>query len=597
MNSSFSTQNLTNLLPKLTKDLSDSNYLSKDVILKDLNVENLSDSISILSTELTKYLEKNFLPIAAQLTFLLSQCYRLDGNYEKWLSLVLNCLSPNYQRFLPNGFQELAIKQFQEIPDEIYVDVEKSPFLPFDVDVGFSTSKIAPSSKINVISSFSSLIPVEMNINKILIQIENEQSMKSFDSVIFDNSFEAIQNKKEKSITEIKRLKPGNYAIKSVKINIAKALIIVPAKSRNHYTTIQVFPYELDTKFSIETQSIAITNFPYPILVNSSCLPPDTKEVTIKITTSKNCKLESGEVEEEIKITEFESNNEIEQNYNASVSKEFIIKTEESGDSEINVKWTIHYDTELLIEHEENLHIEFNHAFLPSFKIFGPNRIPFNLNDPPILRKGIEYAFITTFEYHLSYQCQVNSVTIQELKQNENDNTILNIKSMPIEMPVDISQSEGLTYAAFLSFLERSEIGKVFSPCILTIKFKVNCNENEFIYTCKLPEIQIEENQLDCYISYENDDFEKDKENTMIINCVCNSNSLIGKEGILKIGKNQYFNIKEENIKFEIADKNELKITFTPLESGTRAFPKISVSLSEDENNQIWESSPFLITK
>ena len=597
MISSFSTLKLGELIPKLTKALEETNYSSKEPILKELNVETLSDAISILSSELSKYLERNFLPIAAQLTMLLSQCHRLDGNYEKWLSLILNCLSPNYQRFLPSSFQELAVREFQEIPDEIYVDLENSNFLPFNIDVGFSSSKAVPSTKLSVISSFASLIPVKMQVNKVLIQVVNEKTLKSFDAEVFDN-FEVIQNKKEKSVKEIKRLKPGQYIIKSVKISVSKALIIVPAKSVNHYTKVQILPYEMDTKFSIETNSISITNFPYPVKVNLSCLPPETTDVIIKVKTSDSCCLENGENESEVTITEFETQytNKKEKFMNASVSKDFIIISKQNGDSDINVKWIIHYDTEQVIEHEENLHVIFHHAFLPTFKIYGPNRIPFNLARPPTLRKGTEYAFITTFEYNLSYPCEVQSVTIQDIVHKENECNV-NIKSMPIEMPINISQSEGLTFAAFLSFLETTPINQLFEPCEITIKFRVNCNENGFIYRCKLPEIQLEERNFDCYISCENDDSEKGKENTMILNFECNSADVIGKDAVVKISQNQFFEIKESIHTFTVDEKGQISFGFTPLESGTRSFPKISIYLADDDKTPIWESAPFFITK
>ena len=93
---SFLPQELGRILIKIENDLIKTSFRTPQPIFESLQVSTLAEVIILLNEELEKYKTNNFFPISSKIIFVLAYAYKFNGDTEKWVLRMLECLSPKY---------------------------------------------------------------------------------------------------------------------------------------------------------------------------------------------------------------------------------------------------------------------------------------------------------------------------------------------------------------------------------------------------------------------------------------------------------------------------------------------------------------------
>ena len=565
MITSFSIQYMGEMLPKLAKKMAENRYSSADPILKELNVSSLEEAISIFSVELEKYISKNFFPIAAQITFLLAICHKLEGEQEKYVELLMRCLSKNYQKYTPRDLQSLWLEQLNN-SENLQLQIEDFTHSPFNVSASFISSEVHPSSAVNIRVALSSCLQGKIDISKVSVTIKSEN--EAFDVTAFEN-IAVNDSRKIKAKVDLGNKAPGQYQIEKITLFIGKSLISFVFKDGS---TLKVLPYESETMFFVKTSKIPITNFPFSIKLRSENIPPTAEKMTLNLKIAgPACVLPNKENEITTVTEKLEKENE----------QNFEIFSETKGASKVDIEWIISNESHE-IKHTETFDLQFSDSFTPSYKVFGPDRMPFNLKNTPVISCGTEYAFLTTFEYNLAPSCEILSIDTNVQKG-------FRVSTMQVELPVQISQSEAFTFACFISS-QNLKIEDSVIPCSLSLKFRVAGDTNDLTYTCNLPAIRFEKSPVNVELNIPSVS-KVDEESEITVDFLVTGD--FNDQLILAVKENPFYTVKEKEQNVVIEEcKAQLKLHFIPHERGTRAFPLIS--LQSNDGKIYWSSAPFI---
>ena len=586
MNSfSFSPEELGRILVEMENKLDETDYTTSEPILSGLRVATIPESISFLTSELSKYKSINFDPMAAQITRNLAFAHRLNGEYPKWLELILQCLSPKYQRFLNSDkTQNILISHLERMESECSVFIGENHFSPFEITAGFTTSTVLPSQKTTVFLSCKSHLHEELKGASIWINLENEEkeecSILAFNDVCLQPEKKIVFSTILEENKEFTIRKYGKIKIANIKIVFAKNAVVkqIPG-SKNVSREIVVLPFSDDIKYSVKNQAFGLVNQPFVINTKCERVPSEALLFSCAATIKEEGKavFENGTTKQSF-IIEKPKDSTIECEFKAFSSSQCTAK--------FSIEWNIQYGDEM-IRHEETLEISFIKPFIPTFKIFGPNRKPLKTgkNEAPLLLRGTEYAFLTTFESNMKQRIVITNI---EAKSEAG----YSIKTAPLALPMNVSLTEAFTFVSFVSVdhsTESTEPGKILidftaeeASKAIPLHYEINYCAIGFAPTDNECHLIVPETKVD-------------EEAEMSISIVTNSSLSVGVDVQLIAESNDFFKIVKPLQEFKLTKEEiVMKIPFVALEKGTRAFPNIN--LRTKEGISLWQSSPFVTT-
>lgn len=561
-------QYLSDFFVRIHKELEKIDYSSADPIVQELNVSSAQEAIQFFSTELEKYKTKNFHPLSAQITRILAILNRIEGNYAKWFQMTLNCLSPNYQHYLPSNIQDDLQKYLAEYHN-LHAALDDSPFSPFEAAAWFNHDVVLPSESIKLNVTVKSKLLSPIKATKVYLTLTNEMDNDT-DFDIF-GEIELKPSTLSKCTIDIPPQIPGKFKIKKVHIVLMDSIVSISTRSNHGISSIEVLPYKDDLHFIAETNSFPITRFPYKITAKCSGFPSGTTNVSLHAAITGDAKFENGQ----------ESLDFSQQNPTSEVVFQLPVVAQIKCDVQVQLDWKCNFSEE--ISYSETKDIHFYEPFSISNKVFGPSFTAFSLKNPPSIYRGTQYTFLTIFEYSLTNNAKIHKIEV--IPQDG-----YSISQMPIDLPISLSQSEAISHASFVTCDGKAKPG---SPGSLSVTFSVEDNNEMIVYNTDLPEIQFASCEIDCFLTIP--DCKKDQESEMKVSISNNPVFGLKVDSYLNVTDNDFFTINDESKKqfVNLEEKElEIKIKFTPKDSGTRSFPKISI-VSID-GVELWTSAPFV---
>ncbi|EAX90291.1 hypothetical protein TVAG_272240 [Trichomonas vaginalis G3] len=572
MITSFSVQYLGDFFTRIHKELTNNSYTSAEPILKELNVSSIGEAISIFSAELDKYKSKNFHPLSAQLTRILAILNRLDGNNEKWFHLMLNCLSPNYQIYLPKETIDITLDYLTKCTD-LRVFLDDSPFSPFEFIANFVSDTVLPSKPIQINITFRSKLLKPVHSDKIYLTLQNDKG-KNIEAVVFTDK-ELKPNTLYRTSIEIPPQNPGKISLKTAQICLLNSVVTLFTKSNSRASDISVLSFKDDIHFSAESNSFPICRFPYKIKAKCTGFPSETESVSLHASISGNATFENGQNTMDFSKTKPEED----------VLFDVSIVAPSKCDVEVKLDWITKYSEEITFSETKSIH--FTEPFTVSNKVFGPSFMAFKEKTIPQIYRGTQYTFLTIFEYSLVEHSVIRNIDVTPAEG-------FVISQMPIELPINLNQSEAVSYALFITCNGNAKNG---SPGVLSLTFTVDSNSDEkLIFSTVLPEVQFAPSEVECYLSIP--ECKKDEDSELTLSITHSPVAGLNIESYLTVQDNDFFVIAEESKKQSInynQEKSEMKIKFKAKDIGTRSFPKISIT--SIDGIELWQSSPFIVSK
>ena len=590
---SFSPQELGHILIKIENELFQTSFKSPQPILESLRVSTLAESIIFLNDELEKYKTNNFFPISSKIIFILACTYKFNGDTEKWVLRMLECLSPKYRNYFKhyNEMESQFIKEIGEIDVTVDLFLEHVHFLPFEIYASFERTQVLPSQQLKAIISAKSLFKTTINSVNLSMTVMNDKKQiccfpiykdydlhpekKNIKEIVLDSDNYFIQNMKY----------PGSVLIKYVSISFGNnqniKLAFKPFTISDNKRSVNILPYEDDISFSIQRLPFAFIKQPFTFTAKFMGLPPNCSGVSCESTiiANKNSPIFTNQTTKMINI--------LDNPQEKDVSFDFTAFSTEKTDAIFTLQWEVYYQTKeeenKIISRNDKFNITFIPGFATTFKIFGPNGVPCNDNT---IQRGTQYTIVSIFEDNIKQH-----ITIDKVETVPSDKSI-SILNNDLPLPLPLSLSESFTFASFISLNSPKNTSSNLGS--IRIYFTIDdSNNSKSIFEIPLPEIKFFHTDADCYI---NEITPKQNEKSELqLEVKCNNESLFSTQCKIEVGQSDFYSITQREFDIVLDTKtNIVKIPFISLEKGIRAFPQIS--LTNQEGNILWTSTPFINT-
>lgn len=561
-------KSLSNVLAQLAK----SNYTSIDMIPHELQTNSIDSALALLESRLKYFDSYNFHPISASITKILAFAYHLQNDNEKFVKYGFRCISPLYQRFLATTIQEVFLNQLPYC-SQLTIQLTENSSFPFDVSSGFINQFSLPSDNVEHVLLIRSLLEYDISFDSISVTVNHTQINLSSHQI--SDKISLTKHQKIKFNTQLPVHTPGLLTISYVTFQIHQISVNLKIFKHSGYQQTTIRPYDTECKFQIIHSDFAVTNVDYPLQIKCENIPKGAQSFRIEAKLQSNNSLvtfsNTTDNQPTTKVTE---TFDIPSN---SIEKTFYIKSAEECNVNVNVRWSLLYET-VDTSHDNNFDFMFKKSFFPSFKLFNTDRSPINLKSPPTLSTDQQYILVTTFEYNLPV-----SSTILKLEPTPLDSSSIFLKQVPFDVPLEVLTSEAFASVCFLTFSETAQNGSLGQ---YFLEYQVNNDDTVLTFKVDLPVIHIKEKFIDVKTSTSTVEEQDENVHQLVLDIKC----LKTINATLDIPITDDFRIVGEykrNIEMNPEQTESIAVRFVPTKSGKIQLHPVVVG---QDGIILWES-------
>lgn len=573
---SFSSTQLSEKLINIGKKLQETNYASADPILEELQVQKLEDAIQILENEKEKYSQRNFHPIAAQITILLALTYRIKGDLMNWLQYIIRCLHPSYKRYLSEIVQQTFENHISSC-ENFTLEVKNNP-APFEFGAGFANHSIMPNQSPSVILAMKSAITSKLKAKNIIVNVKH--SIDGISSYEIFNELELKENIPTKKLCQLGQFSTGSITIDSISMKLGETTLVF-----NKFGTIGcdeavIFPFDHECGFSAKLPEFGVVQSTYPIKVLAKDIPAGaiSQQVKIEILNEKDSFKFINSSNPQI----FMATKESPQDSTETVAE--ILVNQPCG-LEISISATISFGI-VTSKWHKTYSIQFYNTFTPHFAIVNPGYQFANKLPKEIVQNNQQSIIMAQFTSNCPNQIIVTNIA------TKTQNNIESVDNSSI-FPMNLNSTDVLSYSAFFT----PHPGAISGPLGQMEIYFHDTEYNEMKYIATLPEIIVVDKIVDISL-----DLPPEVEEKKFYTVNVFGRSMRGTfptEFVLTESDDILFEGEtSKRVRFTEQMETIATLKFMAVKTGTINFPTISILVVNDRGTTvIWQKTPSLFVR